>query len=308
MLALNQRLSEFSYGYGITREVQDLIESFGAKSVPFLPSLVQEKKLGFDVSFDAFGGFLFLQFKLGSELKRYHRKNGETGKKPDLERPFWRFDIETSDPDGQFRTLLNAEKDMSTVVAYTAPQFSDWQQYAFAFQSGTLRQRSLFVRPSKIQNSLDSQSEPPGRHQVMYDAINCYVRSEPVLVDSESINQIIGGFQNRETPLRSVVERQFELWGQTLSPYEQLKSRGPGIDVSEQEPTYVAKDQVEKSRDVVPRMNRDQIYQLMLDRASNPTEAKFATVGLQAWLLGVQLVAITDMPNLDGPVEPNSDN
>jgi hypothetical protein len=62
---LHQRLSEFSYGYGVTREVERLLQSAGLRTTPFLPSLLQEKKLAFDVAFDRPGAPLLLQFKLG---------------------------------------------------------------------------------------------------------------------------------------------------------------------------------------------------------------------------------------------------
>jgi hypothetical protein len=35
---LHQRLSEFSYGYGVTREVEQLLVSVGIHSTPFMPS------------------------------------------------------------------------------------------------------------------------------------------------------------------------------------------------------------------------------------------------------------------------------
>ena len=51
MVDLHERLSEFSYGYGVTREVENLLASVGLNAVPFLPSLLQEATFGFDVGF-----------------------------------------------------------------------------------------------------------------------------------------------------------------------------------------------------------------------------------------------------------------
>ena|SRR5437879_1533597 len=51
MIDLHERLSEFSYGYGVTRDVEQLLASVGIRTVPFLPSLLQEKQIGFDVGF-----------------------------------------------------------------------------------------------------------------------------------------------------------------------------------------------------------------------------------------------------------------
>ena len=51
MINLHEKLSEFSYGYGVTREVENLLSRAGCHVTPFLPSLVHEAELGFDVSF-----------------------------------------------------------------------------------------------------------------------------------------------------------------------------------------------------------------------------------------------------------------
>ena len=56
MIDLHERLSEFSYGYGVTRDVEQLLASVGIRAVPFLPSLLQEKQVGFDVGFGERGG------------------------------------------------------------------------------------------------------------------------------------------------------------------------------------------------------------------------------------------------------------
>jgi hypothetical protein len=109
MLDLHERLSEFSYGYGVTRETETLLQSVGLKPTPFLPSLLQEKKLGFDVQFKGPGTFLFLQFKLGQRLQRFVRKNSAQAI-PNLNRPFWRFKIDTAEEEGQFETLLRQQE------------------------------------------------------------------------------------------------------------------------------------------------------------------------------------------------------
>lgn len=119
MIELHERLSEFSYGYGVTRETELLLEQIGIRAVPFLPSLIQEKDLGFDVALNRPGAALMLQFKLGQSLKRFYRKDPALPV-PELERPFWRFSINTAEPDGQFETLLKAEQDGAEVY-YACP-------------------------------------------------------------------------------------------------------------------------------------------------------------------------------------------
>jgi hypothetical protein len=98
---LHQRLSEFSYGYGVTREAERLLKSVGLRTTPFLPSLISEGKLGFDVKFDRPGKALLLQFKLGEALQRLHWK-AKAQPPPALGRPFWRFNVDTAELNGQF--------------------------------------------------------------------------------------------------------------------------------------------------------------------------------------------------------------
>jgi hypothetical protein len=62
MIDLHERLSEFSFGYGVTREVEGLLASV---------------------------------VKLGEELSRFHRATPSQSI-PFLERPFWRYRIDTT--------------------------------------------------------------------------------------------------------------------------------------------------------------------------------------------------------------------
>jgi hypothetical protein len=55
MLDLHERLSEFSYGYGVTREFESALTAKGIRAVPFLPSLLHEAKVGFDVAWKKTG-------------------------------------------------------------------------------------------------------------------------------------------------------------------------------------------------------------------------------------------------------------
>jgi hypothetical protein len=95
MIDLHERLSEFSFGYGVTREVEGQLASIGLRPTPFLPSLLHEGELGFDVKFEAPGRVVILQFKLGEELRRFHRAEPSQSI-PLLERPFWRYRVDTT--------------------------------------------------------------------------------------------------------------------------------------------------------------------------------------------------------------------
>src|SRR5439155_15650999 len=116
----------------------------GIKTAPFLPSLLQEAQLGFDVGFDRPGALLLLQFKLGQSVERF-RRSKPSDPIPNLHRPFWRFWINTAEADGQYETLLKAEQDGAETY-YSAPRFSKWSDYLVAFESGEVLERSMLLR------------------------------------------------------------------------------------------------------------------------------------------------------------------
>ena len=52
MINLHERLSEYTYGFGVTREVENLLAPIGLHATSLFPSLRQESELGYDVGFE----------------------------------------------------------------------------------------------------------------------------------------------------------------------------------------------------------------------------------------------------------------
>ena len=201
MINLHERLSEFSYGYGVTREVENLLANAGCHVTPFLPSLVHEAKLGFDVSFKDPGLILMLQFKLGQELQRFRRSNPSQSIPP-LTKPFWRFEIDTSAR--QFNNLVEFEN-ADAHVYYVAPRFSDWVAYEQAFQTSRVLHESLILRPSEILRGIQAQIENTDVHRIVYDETNCYFCSELFKLRSVKQREILENIVERtsdENPRR----------------------------------------------------------------------------------------------------------
>jgi hypothetical protein len=155
MIELHERLSEFSYGYGITREIERLLDGIGIKTAPFLPSLAQEANLGFDVGFKKPGAAILVQFKLGQNVRRFVRPKSMMVA-PGVAKPFWRFNINTAEPEGQYETLLKAEQDGAEVY-YAAPRFVDWNDYLALFETEDVLENSLLIRPMEIRDKLAAQ-------------------------------------------------------------------------------------------------------------------------------------------------------
>ncbi len=181
MIDLHERLSEFSFGYGVTKEVEGLLATVGVHATPFFPNLKHENELGFDVGFKAKGAVIALQFKLGSELKKF-RASSTMKVMPPLGRPFWRFFVDTGGD--QFKMLREYEG-KGAQVFYVAPRFTSWEEYDTAFYDGVVLDKSLIVTPNDIENKLFF-SDPPaviGVHRVVYDRSDSYVCSEPLQLD-----------------------------------------------------------------------------------------------------------------------------
>jgi hypothetical protein len=288
MIELHERLSEFSYGYGVTRETEILLEETGIRAVPFLPSLIQEKKLGFDVKFDRPGTALMLQFKLGQSLSRFHNSS-PVAPRPVLDRPFWRFAIDTAEPDGQFETLLKAENDGAEVY-YAAPRFSDWSHYAGFFERRDVLNNSVLVRPSEIRAALDNQGATDGFHRIVYDRYRVHVCSEPRQIrgtdGDDAIAKVAMIARERQEPVGKLMER-------LLTGLDDRSSvrRDRPVDVAK----AIAEPGIgERATGEYNRLQRNRRLASFQEIAKSREQAVAATVGVELWTLGIQLIVAVD--------------
>lgn len=281
---LHQRLSEFSYGYGVTREVEDLLRSVGLRTTPFLPNLVQEKKFGFDVKFDQRGAALMLQFKLGQALRRFRRAD-KSKPAPALQTPFWRFAVDTAELGGQYDVLLKQERGGAEVY-YVAPRFVTWDSYVDIFQNSQVLEQSLLFRPSQIEKALAKNGEPDGWHNVVYDQSSVYVCSLPERVQEVEQVALASHFRS-----------------QIVSADRRLVSALRLVDASLAEGRHIrASFQTEEDADQVSmpavpsgdrRQHRDRRLERIRERAATDGDALFAMLGIEAWAVGCQLIAVT---------------
>ena len=289
MIELHERLSEFSYGYGVTREVELLLQDVGLSAVPFMPSLIHEKQIGFDVGFDRRGAPLLLQFKLGQSLARF-RRTSPNQSIPALDRPFWRFGVDTAEPDGQFETLLKAEMDGAEVF-YVAPRFSDWPHYARAFEDGEVLIRSVMLRPSEIRRALVGKGAPDGQHRIVYDRAGIHVCSEPTWVRDVQPRQALDLFASRirsegrtlEASLENVLKG-FDDRSAVRRPVKQARS-------DDDARRYPVAGRAAPSYTITERRRR---LQGIRARSRSEPEAVAAAVGTELWMLGIQMIMAVD--------------
>jgi hypothetical protein len=265
----------------------------GLRTTPFLPSLLQEKKLAFDVAFDRPGTPLLLQFKLGEALQRL-RWQDPSKPAPTLARPFWRFNIDTAEPNGQFDLLLKAEQ-AGAEVYYVAPRFTSWDGYVLAYESERVLERSLLLTPRQIDAQLAAAGEPDGPHRILYDGWTSFVCSEAKeLIEvraGDLAHKIRTDIEQRSKRMdlalrdvHSALERQREIRVRppTLEPHGDtpyvMRAQTPGELASS--PEHLAADRTRRFSDFQAR-------------AVSEPHARFAALGFEAWATGSQLVAVT---------------
>lgn len=290
---LHQRLSEFSYGYGVTREVERLLQSVGLRTTPFLPSLLQEKKLAFDAAFDRPGTPLLLQFKLGEALQRLRWK-ASTEPPTILGRPFWRFNIDTAEPSGQFDLLLKSER-AGAEVYYVAPRFTSWDGYMLAYESSEVLERSLLLSPSQIDAELMGAGEPDGPHRILYDGLKSFVCSEPrelIEVSARDLAHKVRTDIERRSRRMDVALRDVHL---ALERQREIRVRRPTSETDREIP-YVMQlampGELATSWDHLAA-DRSRRFSHFRDRAVSESDAQFAILGFEAWAIGSQLLAVT---------------
>ena len=291
---LHQRLSEFSYGYGVTREVERLLQNVGLRTTPFLPSLLQEKKLAFDVAFDRPGTPLLLQFKLGEALQRLHMKD-KTKPPPAIGRPFWRFRIDTAEPSGQFDLLLKAEL-AGAEVYYVAPRFTSWDGYVLAYENDKVLERSLLLPPSKIDSELASGGEVDGPHRILYDDSSSFVLSEPreltEVKASALANRVRSQIEHRSRRMDLILGDVYR----SLERPREVRVRRPPNPEEKSESTYTT--EVLGPAELSPPLHhlsagRSRRFSEFRQRAVSEADARFASLGFEAWAVGSQVIAVT---------------
>ncbi|MET4519782.1 hypothetical protein [Bradyrhizobium sp. I1.7.5] len=281
-IELHERLSEFSYGYGITREVENRLRATGLSAVPFLPSLVQEASLGFDVAFNVRGVPLMIQFKLGQAMRRF-----KPAPRPRLSQQFWRYHIDTAEPDGQFELLLKAEQDGARVF-YIAPMFHDWEIYLGHFERNEVLKQSLIVTPSAIRSVLDSNVVPDGGHKIVYDDQRAYLCSEPLplaTVDEADLTEKVrADLDHRETSLGEALEELLSGFERRAEIRRAPKAGSPDHDRA----LYrIPSDDGRAAALRRRRLNR------FMARGRSREEAVALVVGAETWSMGAQLIFVT---------------
>ena len=304
MIELHERLSEFSYGYGVTREVERLLLSLGVRTVPFQPSLLQEKQVGFDAAFNKAGVPLLLQFKLGQSLSRFVRSDTSLPA-PYLSRPFFRFTVDTLERDGQFETLLKAEADGAEVY-YVAPRFADWPHYVQFYEEESVVENSVLVRPGEIRAALDSKGAPDGRHRVVYDGARVHVCSKPVAIAEVRpallAERVTARVRDKTGTLGEGIQRLYAGLEDRAAIRREQSRPAPDADLSGDYFETVAPELDRRQPPALTRRQRLHRLSQLRERSRSEEDALAAAVGLELWGLGIQLLlAVEESGGTEAP-------
>jgi len=272
---MQERLSEFSYGYGLTQEFQQAIQAEGLSAVPFFPNLQHEAELGFDVGFNLPGKPLLLQFKLGQAMRRFHGQPRPAF----LATRHWRYKIDTAEPGGQYQLLLAAELGGAKVY-YAAPKFHDWLDYYEAFEERTLIRDSLFVRPRRIDDLMTTHGVAHGLHKITYDRGNAYLCSNPLAIKP-----------TRGKDIAPRLGREIREAGRTLG--ESMEALFAGLWNRLENPVDSERADLGIKAEAARQARRLELFERNLVRMKSRERAIAATIAAEAWALGAELMMVT---------------
>ena len=148
-------ISEFSYGFALTRE---LLQSPGLhiRAAPVFPTQFAEGQPGggWDVRLDRPGVPLFIQFKLCHRMVTTRCREATDA---NFSTPCYRMYLRPAGISKQHQMLLDLEINDKEVY-YCAPQFHRTAELNAAYVSGTVCSRTFWTRPSEI-GTLPDDSE-----------------------------------------------------------------------------------------------------------------------------------------------------
>lgn len=230
------------------------------------------------------GAPVLLQFKLGQAMRRF-----VPGPRPSLSQPFWRYRIDTAEPDGQFELLLKAQQDGASVF-YFAPKFHDWEIYLEAFERDQVVRRSLVVTPGAIRKTLDDNSVPDGDHRIVYDRSDAYLCSDPLELDTldptELSDRVRAHIDGERLPIGEILRRVYRGFSR------RREVRRPREVRSEEEADRSLFD-IPSDDGRQPQLRERRLRRLLADGRSQE-EAVALAVGAEAWASGAELIFVTD--------------
>ena len=139
---MRAQFSEFSYGFAFTHELVNHLP--GITVAPHFPSLVEEGRIGYDMSMPIHGVPMFFQYKISEFLKGSSAKYWSSH-----QRPHFRFEV-TSPKTSPQHNLLKDLADSGKEVFYVAPSLYESQYFNAAYHQNRICSSSVCVPVGKL--------------------------------------------------------------------------------------------------------------------------------------------------------------
>ncbi len=150
---MDPEFSEFSYGYSIIKELEDLAAAAFPAGVgrPIMPSLREEKKVGWDAAITTVFFVMFLQFKRGEFVSR---RNAGSPTWPAVRGPHYRFKFDTAgDQFKALSSLATALHGQPAQVSYIAPRFHRSARFSELHRAKNVLASSYGCLPTEVPTS-----------------------------------------------------------------------------------------------------------------------------------------------------------
>lgn len=197
---MKAEFSEFTFGFSL---VNELAKALSCTAVPIFPSLREEgiEGGGYDTRLlSKKGKILNLQFKLSERMKE---SNAREYKIPGhgLSLPYYRFGI-TSERKSKQHSLLLSLENIEPLTFYAAPGFHLIDEINEHWNSGSVTQDTVFVKPSSISKLPDLNP-----HRVCFDSTSiangkAYFFSKPQeigILSFQSLSEFVIAAVDEET-------------------------------------------------------------------------------------------------------------
>ncbi len=168
-------ISEFTFGYSFLHE--QTVKKWGrVRSIPIFPSLIKEKRLGYDVNLQFKGKDYYYQFKLSDLLWRSNSKFIRDGT---YSGPYYRIKLHRMYFNLQHRKLwgLSRKKKYTYYVSPECPNIGLFNQ---AFLSGQVTDHSRLIPLTKCSNYPQSDDR---QHYITYQ------RDDPSFIQHSEISK-----------------------------------------------------------------------------------------------------------------------
>lgn len=199
---MNPEISEFSYGFALTRELVNTFDLEQAGAPEFATQYAEGKAGGgWDLKLPALP--VYLQFK------RSHRMVSRRAKESALfaTLPFFRMYLHPRDESDQHKLLIDLEN-LGNIVLYAAPGFSKSSELNEAYSGDRMADSSLFLKPSVIGPLQDDD-----QHWVAFQMQPSltYLCSEPKPIRVDIAKLLFGGDNLRERAVSRASRRDRQL-------------------------------------------------------------------------------------------------